>query len=119
MGMEFQRGRKSNIFIIAGMEISIWTIATCLFSFFPFQELMHYSSYRYWRDRMSCLIFLDPSETPCPKYYYVYPVRDMKVSWSVLKRQKDGPQQMGTLKRLTILPQSGVAISSVLCQDSY
>ena len=51
MGMEFQSGKKSNIFIIAGMEISIWTITTCLFSFFPLQELMHYNSYRYGRDQ--------------------------------------------------------------------
>lgn len=51
MGMEFKSGRQSNIFIIAGMEIYIWTITTCLFSFFPLQELMHYSSYRYGRDR--------------------------------------------------------------------
>lgn len=49
--MEFWSGRKSNIFIIAGMEISIWTVATCLFSFFPLQELMHYSSYRCGRDQ--------------------------------------------------------------------
>lgn len=51
MGMELKSGRKSNIFIIAGMEISIWTITTCLFSFFHLQELMYYSSYRYEKDQ--------------------------------------------------------------------
>lgn len=50
MAMEFKSGRKSNIFIIAGMEISIWTINTCLFSFFPLHDLMYYSSYGRRRD---------------------------------------------------------------------
>jgi len=35
--------------------------------------------------RTSCPVFLDPSETPCPKNCHVYPVRDVKVPWSVLK----------------------------------
>lgn len=70
--------------------------------------------------RRSCPIFLDPSDTSCPKNYYVYPVRDVKVSWSVLiKGQKEGPQQMEMLEWLTVLPQSDVAISSVPCQDSH
>lgn len=58
MGMEFKSGRKSNIFIIAGMEISIWTITTCILSFFRLQELMHYSSYRYRRDHEVLTNFL-------------------------------------------------------------
>lgn len=45
MGIKFKSKGKGNVFVIADMETSFWALTSCLFSFFPLQELMYYSSY--------------------------------------------------------------------------